>query len=393
MAYERSRSVDEALSRFAAAVAARNPRPRPWLAYSEKDDDDMTTDTMHPIGEPAAAIVSGLDRRRFKTATPGQKIAEPGCYAIPLALHHSNCCEGPSVSSSGLRTIEDQSLAHYWARSYLNPEAEPFAPTPYMILGSAAHHLLLGQSHFAEHFAVQPTTSGECGDPDDRPWNGNNKFCKAWLAQQVKAGREIVTTKMLEKVGGMAKALGKVGLVRAGLMNGDVERSLIWRDAATGIWCKSRPDIVPAAGEAVADLKVVSDASEKAVMWAMRDYGLHIQLAFARMGLEAVFGLPPTNDGCVLLFVESESPYAVAPRLVDPGAIYRGRCLIRRALDKLHYALEHDEWPGYEDHFERTLCLPKADAEALDEEIESGALPKPDGVPMPSTLVVAGRRR
>jgi len=391
MAYARSRDVDEALARFAAAVAARNPKPRPWLAYRE--DDEMTTDTMTSVGDAAQLIVSGLDKRKFKTVAEGQKIDADGCYAIPLALHHSNCCVGPSVSSSGLRTIEQQSLAHFWDKSYLNPAAERFEPTEFMILGSAAHHLLLGQSRFEEQFALRPASSGDCGDPDDRPWNGNNKFCKAWLAKQAVAGREIVTDKMLEKIKGMAKALGKVGLVRAGLMNGDVERSLIWRDRATRIWCKSRPDIIPAAGEAVADVKVVSDASEAATMWAMRDYGLHVQLALARMGLEAVFGLPPTNDGCVLLFVENASPFAVAPRIVDPRDIYYGRCLIRRALDKLAHALAHDDWPGYEDHFERILRLPGADADRLNQEIEDGRLPKPDGVPMPSDVTVAGRRR
>ena len=392
MAYERSRTVDEALARFGAAVAARNPKPRPWLAYREDDDMTDTTD-MVPIGETARAIVSGLDRSRFKTWTSGQKISEPGCYDIPLAIHHSNCCVGPSVSSSGLRLIEQKSLAHFFNQSYLNPNAEPFEPTEFMILGSAAHHLLLGQSHFAKHFAVRPATSGECGDPDDRPWNGNNRFCKKWLADQQKAGLEIVTDKMLEKIGGMAQRLGRVGLVRAGLMNGDVERSLIWPDPATGIWLKSRPDIIPVAGEAVADLKVVSDASLSATQWALRDYGLHVQLALARMGLEAVFGFPVSNDNCVLLFVENVAPFAVAPRLVDPRDIYYGRCLIRRALDKLSHALVRDEWPDYEDHFEQTLRLPKLDADHLNEQIEQGALPKPDGVPMPADVTVGGTRR
>ena len=91
----------------------------------------------------------------------GKQISTPGLYAdIPIAVYHSDCCIGPSISSSGLRTIFYYSPQHYWAQSYLNPQRKEEDPTKALIFGRAAHHLLLGEKEFHKHFAIRPTEIG-----------------------------------------------------------------------------------------------------------------------------------------------------------------------------------------------------------------------------------------
>ena len=52
----------------------------------------------------------------------GEKVTEPGIYDMPINWYHDDCCDGPSVSSSGLRTIELESPEHYWAHHPANPD-------------------------------------------------------------------------------------------------------------------------------------------------------------------------------------------------------------------------------------------------------------------------------
>ena len=41
----------------------------------------------------------------IRTLAPGEKITEPGFYRIDLDVHHSQCCDGFSVTSGVLRNI------------------------------------------------------------------------------------------------------------------------------------------------------------------------------------------------------------------------------------------------------------------------------------------------
>ena len=306
-------------------------------------------------------------------ARPKKKISADGVYDISLDLYHSNCCVGPSVSSSGLRTIESQSLLHYWDDSDLNPEREPFVQSKAMILGSAAHWLMLGQHGFAEHFVLRPDEA-----PDAKgamgPWHGVKAFCKRWEADAALSGKTPIASDMLTTVRGMASQLSKHPLIKAGLFNGEAEKSLIWKDPETGIWLKSRPDVLPAAGAVRADLKTTKDASARACQRTLDDYGLHMQAALVCEAQEAIFGWPRRDTECVLVFVETTRPYAVSVRPIDENAIYYARGLNRRALRKLADALEKDDFPGYDSDME-TVSLGEWRMKDLKQQARLGMLP------------------
>ena len=52
---------------------------------------------------------------------PSGKVSVPGVYALSMAEYHGDLCVGPSISSSGLRTIWSRSPAHYFHASPYNP--------------------------------------------------------------------------------------------------------------------------------------------------------------------------------------------------------------------------------------------------------------------------------
>jgi hypothetical protein len=58
--------------------------------------------------------------------TPGMIISEPGIYRdVPMSVYHSQeICDGPSISSSGLRRIWNESAAHFFSDWDGNPERE-----------------------------------------------------------------------------------------------------------------------------------------------------------------------------------------------------------------------------------------------------------------------------
>ena len=109
--------------------------------------------------------------------------------------------------------------------------------------------------------------------------------------------------------------------VKLGLLEGEIERSLIYRDEKTGVWLKSRPDVLPTSSRIVADLKTTTSQSPDKAIW---DYGYHAQGALVRTAMKAV--LDADMDEFFLVFVQSTPPYRVTIREIaredlDAGAM------------------------------------------------------------------------
>ena len=128
----------------------------------------------------------------------GAQITVPGIYSnISLDdYHHPFICGGdiplpdghkiegittygPSISSSGLRTIFNKSPAHFYAEWGGNPKRTPRDDAEHFRVGRAVHHLMLGEKNFSKLFAVQPAEY-EAEHGILKPWNNNAHKCKAW---------------------------------------------------------------------------------------------------------------------------------------------------------------------------------------------------------------------
>jgi hypothetical protein len=294
----------------------------------------------------------------------GEKITKPGFYDMPIEAYHGDCCDGPSASSSGLRTIEMRSPAHFWATSALNPNRLPQEQKDAFDFGRAAHCLLLGEGEFATRFSIRPDQF-----PDYR-----TVAARAWRDEQRKSGKTPVTLDDLEKIKGMAAALSGNTLISGGLMTGEVETSCFWKDEVTGIWLKSRPDAVPAAGEMLVDLKTTDNAGPEAISRTITEYGYHMQGALALMGVKALTGSAPS--AFVLVFVEKSVPFVVSIVQIDPEALLFGARQIRRALNEMRACLDAGHWPGPLRDEERIIGLSAWARSRLLFEDENNLLPK-----------------
>lgn len=289
------------------------------------------------------------------------QITADGVYRVSLDRYHNDLSlfDGPSISSSGLRTIFNQSAAHYWCTSPMNPERVIPKEEAHFILGRAAHHLLLGEDAFSTLFIVRP----EKWDS----WRTND--AKAWKSDQENAGRTVLIPQQIEIIRGMAKSLSQNALVRVGLLNGEVEQSLVWKDKETGIYCKSRPDCIPNDSGDVADLKTTTDVGYDELSRTIGMCGYHMQAALVGEGFKTVFKRPMTSFS--LCFVEKEPPYCVRVVTLKDCDLQRGAKANRAALRIFADCLEKGVWPGPGDADEASFIeIPVWMQTRIDKELE-----------------------
>lgn len=283
----------------------------------------------------------------------GKPITKPGIYSgIDIETYHTNLCDGPSISSSGLRKIVSESPADYWATSYLNPardEDDDTEESSALLLGRAVHHLILGEKNFRDSFVIQPETYIHPKD-GKKPWSNNATVCKEWRAEQRKAGRDVLTKSDVDTIVGMAKSVGRDELVQAGILNGLIEHSIFWKDKKTGIWLKARPDNIPAhamieggASADVSDLKTIINVQYKTCDKANEDRGYYMQAALNRQGL-AELGIKVSTF--TLVFVGKKKPWSTRPFVLKEGAMDKGDDVNRLALDVMAACLKSGDWPG-----------------------------------------------
>lgn len=267
------------------------------------------------------------------------KIDKPGIYPnIPIDLYHGDLCIGPSISSTGLRKIFLESPSHYWCESYINPDRKPPKETAAFILGRAAHHLLLGEDAFSTLFVMRPDEA-----PDGRAWNGNNNTCKKWIKEQADAGRTILTPEQIEQIRGMARALATEPLIEAGILNGQIEQSLVWKDKATDVWLKARPDAIPTDSGDFADLKTTVNFSfdlDRDV--SKRRYDM--QAALVGMGIRELTGR--AMESFSFVFVEKSPPHCIETLTLGAEDIASAEKDLRAAIDTFAWCMDHSNWFG-----------------------------------------------
>ena len=270
----------------------------------------------------------------------GQRISRPGIYArIPLDdYHRGDICDGPSISSSGLRALWSKSPAHFWDASPLNPmRCEPEDKKQF-IIGRAAHHLVCGEVGFSDHYIIRPEKA-----PDGRDWHGANKSCIKWLADQKAARLTVLTPDDAEAIRGMAISLGKNRLMQNGILSGLVERSIFWRDKKTGVWLKVRPDVISTDSGDYADLKTTPSVLYRDTQRSLDDFGYCQQGALV---LEGATELDLPINTFSLVWVEKKRPYCVRVQTLIDEDIARGAKMNRFCIDTFQACFIAKHWPG-----------------------------------------------
>lgn len=286
----------------------------------------------------------------------GQIITKPGLYRMSMDWYHSQCCDGPSVSSSGLRSIWSESPYHFWQRSNLNPDRLPEGDeSPALALGKGAHALILGEEHFDRMFAYvpqdapsRPTKTQVAAYERDGKWSAAAQAgAEFWEAFDAKhAGKTMLTYDMVEKIRMMAKSIASNPVAVEALTGALTELSMVWKDEATGVWLKSRVDVIPNNGADFADLKTFAPRTKsikRAVHQAITDHEYPMQMALGQIGARELAGMDAAE--CVLVMAQSSAPFCVVPVKLDEEALYWGRVKIRHAIDTFARCMEAGEWP------------------------------------------------
>lgn len=288
----------------------------------------------------------------------GQAVTHSGAYRCSMAHYHTQAiCPGPSVSSTGLRKIVLQSPHAFYKTWDGNPDRYPEREvSDSLILGRAAHALILGDEVFEDHFVYVPEDAPpRPTEPQIKAFQRNGYWSESaepraafWESFDAKAkGRLLLTSDQVQKIVYMSENLAASPLCVELLVSDLVEVSLIWQDQITGIWVKSRPDCIPTNGADVSDLKTFSPRGadlKLAAQRAITDYGYAMQMALAIMGSEQVFGIGATE--CALVFVQTSEPYEALPVRIDEDSLYWARVLCRHGLDRMAECLKSGDWPG-----------------------------------------------
>lgn len=257
------------------------------------------------------------------------KITAPGLYDIDMDTYHGDCCEGPSVSGTGLVKIEQLSLAHFWWDSYHNPDRDP-VDTAAFKFGRACHAWVLGEPEFQKYFVVSPYDEFR------------TKEAKAWREGQI---RTIVTAKQLQMIKQIHAGVLKHPLLKNAFVDGKPEQSLIWKDKETGLWLKSRPDWLPNRLRFVPNFKTCNSARPEAFARQAFSFGYHQGAALCLEGLKEVLGW--IDPSYYFVAVEKKAPWVGMPFTLRDTDIEMGANLNRSALRKLANAIDKNDWSAY----------------------------------------------
>lgn len=262
----------------------------------------------------------------------GETVTKAGLYRTPLDHYHTqDICPDDSMSSGGLRDV-DKNPQYFWRYSNLNPDAYVRPVNEAMIFGRAAHALLLGDEVFDDHYVISPYDAFRSAE------------AKEWREMMQDAGMAVLREKDMSHIAEMSKNLNNEPIIKAGLLDGEAEVSMIWEDRETGIWLKSRADLLPADGF-ISDLKTTGKCEPKACFYKTRDMRYDMQMALAGMGMRELLGIEV--QACALLYVETKEPYMSYVQEIGKPDLELAEVDVRVAINTFAECRASGDWPGF----------------------------------------------
>lgn len=268
-------------------------------------------------------------------------ITEHGAYAdIDNEIyHHVEICDAPSISSTGLKTIESKSPLHYWFNSPLNPEKPEPEQKRHFNVGKAVHDLILLGDLFPKNYFLLP--------------EGYDARLKKWreVKEERDAAEESGIPVLFHGEGQMVEAIAEVverdDLASLLLRSGTPEMTVAAKDPVTGVWMRCRPDVLPETTEIIPDIKTTINAHPDAFEKQATNLGYFQSAAFYLDVIREVFGDVGVKRRFLLIAAEKVPPYPVQIYQMDDEAIQNGRMLNRRALNIFADCLRTGNWWAY----------------------------------------------
>lgn len=289
----------------------------------------------------------------IRTLGPDEKITEPGFYRMPLEQHHNQPCDGVSVTSGVLRTMELHGPSKVWATHVLNPDRYEAKSTKALRLGSAmAAFIEGGLDELHRMFQVLPEDAPRRPTPQQlqaiKEGRGSataNRSVAFW--REIDSDpRDVINEADLTMIAEMGLALSR-DPGAAAVLGGEPEITMATFDERTQLWFLARPDNVHADGN-LSDYKKVSTQGRPFRHYIVdrrtEDHGYDMQMAFAAEVFEALTGI--WSDQCGLVFQEDTPPYDVILSPIPEEDLRIGQFLNRQAAIRFRECLDSGKWPG-----------------------------------------------
>lgn len=242
----------------------------------------------------------------------------------------------PAINKSGLDEFARSPL-HYWA-AHIDPEREEQEITPSMRLGHAIHAAILEIPPFEKTYTCLPKGN------DRRTKDGKAAYELACSTGLIPLNFDDYTC--AKTIAKNVRSSSSANIIFA---TGKPERTFIWQDPLTKIFCKARCDWLTDDFLLIADLKSARDASPTGFKKACGEYNYHRQAAWYLWGLNQITG----KDALFAFPVyETDPPYAAAFYYASPEMIGQGEREIYKLLAQYGECFTRNKWPGYSDELQ-----------------------------------------
>lgn len=289
-----------------------------------------------------------------------KKITAPGMYIIAPAQYHADPVAVPSLSRSGIVTLDTLTPAHFAARhpKLTNWPDMVKKPSDPQKLGTVIHKMVLGAG--GEYQVIDPS---DFLNKDGTPAKTfNNAEAKAAKELAEREGFVVIDRETHQRASDVAWHLKRQLVATFGAWPlGDSEVTLVWKRKTDhgDIWCRALIDHLAQDIALVIDLKTTElSIADEPVAKRFANDGGDIQAAFYLEGLEAVFPDCEGRGRFVDAVAEVNPPYNVRPFSFDDGWLQRARYRIDRAANRFARCLSDGVWPGYPS--EPTVLTPPA---------------------------------
>lgn len=236
----------------------------------------------------------------------------PGIYELDIDDYLG---EQGYISSSGLKRVLDSPEA---LQRYLLRQNES---TPRLDFGTAVHCALLEPERFEREYVALPVEHVDLFHEEDLNL----------IRQEREHPLRFITQAQMEALHGIREQVARLPEISRLLAEGLAERSLFWRDPATEVRCKIRPDLL-VLPHLILELKTTFDASLAVFQRTLQMQRYHLSAA---MYLEGVRHLTGFSTNYVYLVASRHPPYRVETFVPGPEILEEGARLFRTALRKV----------------------------------------------------------
>lgn len=273
------------------------------------------------------------------------KTLEQGMHAgVPMDDYINDPAPEPSLSTGTAKAMIDECPAHArYRHPRLNPAREDDSNGATDI-GNMTHDLIL-EGSLARMVVVQA-----------EDWR--TKAAKEERIAARAAGKCAILAKQLPKIEGMYEAAIKAFALAKAEIGFDlhemlIERTMIWQrecdvnasGVPTGVWCRSRPDMITPDFKLAIDYKsTATSAHPNAVAKLLLNNGYDLQGALFRDGIYTMHGKTPD---VVFMVQEVEAPFLVSFVGMAPAFSGIADNKLKHAAKRWQECLASGQWPGY----------------------------------------------